>query len=520
MKIQRALILPVLVLTLIASRSDLRAQAPIIPSGGQQQLVPVAIPQTPLGVPTRLGLPEQSGPASFAGPGMGLGGMPPMGMPAPGMMGGMGPGMGGMGPGMGGMGPGMGGMMGPGRGMGPGMGGMPPNGMPPNGMPPNGVAPASFGAPLGGQGEPAGACPYCGGAGCGACSVGGWALLDRVIGAVLPYQGGGYCEPRWFDLSIEALYLKREEASRRINITSDGVAGLAPPNIVLSTDDIDFHDRLGFRFTGAMQFGASANLEVVYFGTVHHNATAQVTSGIDNLFSALSQFGNNPPPSIGPPITIGGFTDSDGAESSRIDYSSNFDSIELDFRRRWMAPNCRLQGSWLMGFRYFLLEEKFGNFITVNYVDPNNAAATITGFTNYFVETVNSMTGYQIGGDLWMTVIPGVRVGADVRSGIYYNRAQQATDIFAASLTNPIRETVEKDTVAFLAEANLMGVYRFNENFSIRAGIQALFADGVALAAENFNAKPPFLDGARTPIINDNGNVFYYGYTGGLEWMW
>jgi hypothetical protein len=447
-------------------------------------------------------------------------GMPPgFGMPpGPGMMGpGMPPGPGMMGNGMmgNGMPPGPG-MMGHGM-MGPGMMG---NGMMGNGMPPSGVMPASFASPQGGQGIPVdGRCPYCGGAGCGACGIGGWGLIDRAIGAVLPYKGGGYCEPRWFDISIEAIYLKREESSRRVNITSDGVAGLAPPNIVLSTDDIDFHDRGGFRFTAAMQFGASGNLEVTYFGTVHHNATAQVTSGIDNLFSAFSEFGNNPPPSVGPPITIGGFTDSDGAQLSRIDYSANFDSIELDFRRRWMAPNCRVQGSWLMGIRYFLLEEKFGNFITVNYVDPNNAANTITGYTNYFVETVNSMTGYQIGGDLWMTLIPGVRVGADLRSGIYYNRAQQATDIFAASLANQVRELVEKDTVAFLAEANLMGVYRFNENFSLRAGFQFLFADGVALAAENFNAQPPF-GGGRTSIINDNGNVFYYGYTGGLEWMW
>jgi len=545
MKIQRALILPVLLFTLIIHGSDVRGQAPTIPPGGQPQSVYV-VPQTPLGIPTNLGATQRPNvnPASFGGPGHpGYGGVapamrpqsgPPMGMP----MGGPGPGMGGMG------GPGMGG---PGMGMPPGMGS--PGMLGPNG--PNSVMPASYGAPsggcpnCGGGGCPAcrgggggggargvgargvgargvGGCPNCGGAGCAACglSAGGWGLLDRGIEALLPHAGGGWCEPRWFDISVEAIYLGRDDVSRRVNVMADGVAGNAPPNIVLSTDNLVLDDELGFRFTGAIQLGASSNLEFTYFGMVSHAAQAQVTSNIDNLYSAFSQFGNAPPPSLGPPVTLGGFTDSDSAEFASITFSSNFDSIEMDFRRRWMAPNCRVQGSWLMGVRYFSLEEHFGHSIRVNYTDPNPPNLPIVGFTDYSVETVNSMTGFQLGGDLWTTMVPGVRVGIEGKSGIYYNRADQSTLIQASSLAPPTRDELNIDTVAFVAELNLLGVYRFNENFSMKGGYQFLYVDGVALATENFNPGPPFVAGGRNSAINHSGDVLYHGLTGGFEWMW
>lgn len=516
MKIQRALILPVLLFTLVIHGSDVRAQAPIIPPGEQPQSTPVAaVPQTPLGIPTSLGQQQNASPASYGGAGHpGYGGvapamMPPSGAPMPGM------GMPHMGmPGMGGPtrlpgGPASPGMLGPGG--------------------PSGVMPASFGAPIGGRGMGGHGmgghgmvgCPNCGGAGCSACGLGGrgWGLLDKTIDAFMPHAGGGWCEPRWFDVSVEAIYLSRDDVSRRVNITSDGVAGNAPPNIVLSTDNIALDDEAGFRATAALQFGASSNLEFSYVGGVSHAGRAQVASGIDNLFSAFSQFGNNPPPSLGPPVTVGGFTDSDSAELASITYSSNFDSIELDFRRRWMAPNCRVQGSWLMGARYFLLEEHFGHFINVNYPDPNPPNAPIVAFTDYSVETVNSMTGFQIGGDLWTTMVPGVRVGVEGKTGVYYNRAEQAT-LFSSTSLAPTSESVDIDTIAFLAELNLLGVYRFNENFSVKAGYQFLYVDGVALATENFNSGPPFVPGARTVAINHSGDIFYHGATGGFEWMW
>ena len=76
--------------------------------------------------------------------------------------------------------------------------------------------------------------------------------------------------------------------------------------------------------------------------------------------------------------------------------------------------------------------------------------------------------------------------------------------------------------VSFVGDANVQALYRLNYQWTLRAGYNFLFVDGVALAPENFNTIPPF--GPQFPnrqtFINDNGNVFYHGWNIGLEYMW
>lgn len=345
----------------------------------------------------------------------------------------------------------------------------------------------------------------------------GFDLLRRLG----PYPAGGWCSPRWFDLSADFLYLTREEVSRRVDFTSDGPRGLGDPFIVLSTDTLDFDHEPGLRFQAAVQFGASSNIEFTYFGLFNFAKRASVFSPTDDLYSVFSDFGNNPPPPPPPPIIRGGFTDTDSAEFHSIEYSSEFNNFELGFRRRWMAPNCRIQGSWLAGVRYFRLEEEFIHRTRVNYPDPNGGGAPdITGFLNYFVGTGNSLTGFQVGGDLWATLFPGIQVGSELKAGIYGNRADQRTTIDAKTLVLPIEERARHDSAAFIGEANLIGTWRINQHLTARGGLMILYVDGVALAPENFNPAPPFISGARTVFINDNGNVLYHGFAAGLEWMW
>ncbi|GIW92530.1 MAG: hypothetical protein KatS3mg110_0571 [Pirellulaceae bacterium] len=379
------------------------------------------------------------------------------------------------------------------------------------------VAPASYGAEWYGPGpmvDPAYDGDY--DPSIGGRAERGFDLLKRLG----PYPGGGWCSPRWFDVAADFMYLTREEVSRRVNFTSDGPAGLGEPFIVLSTDNLDFDHEPGFRFQAAVQFGASSNIEFTYFGLFNFAKSAAVVSDTDDLYSVFSDFGTNPPPQAGPPIVRGGFTDTDSAEFHSIEYSSNFDTLELGFRRRWMAPNCRIQGSWLAGVRYFRLEEQFIHRTRVNYPDPNDPSTNITGFMDYFVGTANSMTGFQVGGDLWATLFPGIQVGSELKAGIYGNRADQRTTIDAQTLTLPVEESARHDAVAFLAEANLTGTWRLGQHLTARGGYTLLYVDGVALAPENFNPEPPFVAGARTVFINDNGDVFYHGFTAGLEWMW
>jgi hypothetical protein len=86
-------------------------------------------------------------------------------------------------------------------------------------------------------------------------------------------------------------------------------------------------------------------------------------------------------------------------------------------------------------------------------------------------------------------------------------------------------ETVKRNELAGLAEANIMSIWKVNPHWTIRSGYNFLYVDGVALAIENFNPTPPNVfvnNGAnqRTPRLNDNGDLFLHGMTLGVEYMW
>jgi hypothetical protein len=375
-----------------------------------------------------------------------------------------------------------------------------------------------------------GGCANCGGGGCGACAGYGagygsgrsaMGMLDRVIAAILPYGEGGPCAPRWYDIYLDGMYLKRADAARGIDLSSDGIAG----DILLSTSDLDFTDELGFRITGSVQAFAGTNVEFSYFGLFNWTsaATNRAPQFEDDIFSVLSEFGVTP---------FNGFDETDRARQHTIGYSSTVDSFELHFRRRFTAPNCRVQCSWLLGARYVYLLEDFEHFTLGGDDDPVTPGLQTRGFMDYDIASRNSLVGFQAGTDLWVNVVPGINIGAEVKAGVYGNYANQSTNILATT-TSPMNETtydesVDGNDLAMVAEGNLTAIYRLNPHWTLRVGYNIMFLEGVALAAENFNTTPPnilttgpgFTFPPRIPTINDNGNVLYHGGYGGFEWMW
>ncbi len=317
------------------------------------------------------------------------------------------------------------------------------------------------------------------------------------------------CGPRWFNVHFEALYLMREEVSRQRDFTSDGVSGTR----VLSTNDLDFDYELGFRATGRIDVGAASNIEASFLGGFEWNTNAQVTNGSDNLYSVLSSYGVSP---------AGGFVDTDQASVHAIDYSTQLNSGEVSWRHHWVSPNLRIQGSWLLGARYTNLEETFVlSTIALLHNDPLVGGNPLRGpgSMNYRTETRNNLIGFQTGGDAYMCLVPGLTLGSEVKAGIYGNRATHDTIVSATSLGSTVREEASSNEIALVAEGGIMAVYQISPGFSLRAGYQIVYLDGVALAPENFNTGSPF-GGPRTATINSNGSALYHGGTAGFEWMW
>jgi hypothetical protein len=238
-----------------------------------------------------------------------------------------------------------------------------------------------------------------------------------------------------------------------------------------------------------------------------------VQTGAGDLFSVYSDFGLLP---------FQGFDETDRGDFMAMNYTSTFDSFEINFRQRWMAPNCRYQGSWLVGVRHFILDEQF-EFLTSARLpeqDPFNPARSRTT-----VDTTNAMTGFQFGGDVWICVLPGLRIGSEAKAGVYGNHMNVNTTLGVTTNETDFVEELDGNDVSFVGQIDLLATYRINYQWTARFGYQFLYVDGVALAPENFNPDPPALftpapATPRTPVINDDGNVFYHGWFVGTEFMW
>ncbi|MFZ5832048.1 MAG: hypothetical protein ACOY3P_18340, partial [Planctomycetota bacterium] len=72
----------------------------------------------------------------------------------------------------------------------------------------------------------------------------------------------------------------------------------------------------------------------------------------------------------------------------------------------------------------------------------------------------------------------------------------------------------EHSVTSFLGELGLYGVYRLSPRIWLRGGYQALWLDGLGLAANQIDAvNLP----AGTGLVDTDGSLFYHGFTFGME---
>jgi len=339
-------------------------------------------------------------------------------------------------------------------------------------------------------------------------------MLANILGMLAPYGEGGCCAPHWFDIHAEFVYLGLDNNGPLIEFSRD-TGGITR----ITSADLDHGKEAGFRVTGAYQTGPGSNLEFTYLGMFDFKQTRTAT-GTDELNSIFTNFTANDP-------AFQGQEQFDQADLHQITLANDFDSLELNYRRRWLGPTCLLQGSWMIGVRYAKVEETL-RFYSEASRDTDGDLVDDTGGEGYcFVDATNYMTGPQVGGDIWMCLLPGLNLGLDVKLAVLGNNAKQHTSIYGidsfqappfVGVVPP--ETIGNDKVSFLGELSLNLRYRINHRLTFRAGYEMVMVEGVALALENFNPDVPLFGVTRTPAFSDGGALFYNGITIGGEWMW
>lgn len=392
-------------------------------------------------------------------------------------------------------------------------------------------------------------CGNCGGprwrdgfphSGCG-CGYGGWgyggAWEDPRSGtnppfpedvdsySMLPPGRTEQCGPHYFDVRMEAIVMTRDEAFRTPTaFTSQNVDG----PIVLSSNQLDFDWEAGFRILGRYDCGPLSVIEFGYWGLDNLNASAQFVNPDADSYSLFSDFVRDPnllPNTV--TQTGGALPWTERSVVQRISLESELHNAEFNYRRYWVGFNPMISGTLLAGFRYTRLREDF-QFYTLGASEQGLPPAS----GSYDENIKNDLAGFQAGGDIWLHVRQGVRIGAEGKVGLMNNHYTLDNTWTGVGQNNNsgappnFTEHFEKDQPALVVEASADLVWDVCPSWSVRVGYEMLFLNSVLLAGENFNTgtiygpdQDVFLP-ERVPFVNDQGNAFYHGAHLGAEYTW
>jgi hypothetical protein len=350
------------------------------------------------------------------------------------------------------------------------------------------VMPASYGQPaMGGYGE---MCPDP--SGCyGGCPDEGYA----DCGVSCPDQ----CGPHYFDVAVGGVALTREDTFQDVPpLGSIGVGGA----LILDPADLAEDYEAGWQIAVRLDLGPLSVLEATYMGIYDMGGSEQVRSvdvaGADfQLMSVFSNYGLDMPPAF-----IAGL---DQASIYNLDYHSDLQSTEFSYRRYWVGYNPRVSGTYLAGFRYIRMTE-----------DLNFDAVALLGNSSIDWSADNDLVGAQLGGDGWIALRQGLRLGGEAKAGIYNNRFKyrHTTAIPDPDITNVDFET-DGNQVAFAGEASLDLVADILPSISIRGGYQVLYLNSLVTVGNNIDPND-----VTSTVLFSQDDALYHGFRGGIEYIW
>jgi hypothetical protein len=322
--------------------------------------------------------------------------------------------------------------------------------------------------------------------------------------------------PHYFDLRVEAVHMRPDNTfGPDVDFTIFNLNG----PIVLSSQQLNYDYETGFRVLGRFDLCPLSVLEFGYMGIYDWGSSASFTDpnpvdpivGTGNLFSLFSEFGTNPPTVA---VQFGPMPETERSITHSIDIDSQLQTAEMNYRRYWVGFLPRVSGTYLAGFRFTRLSEDF------SFSTRGEAAL------DYSVLAENDLAGVQTGGDVWIGLMQGLRVGAEGKVGIFNNHYELDNIIttFPPGTTPPsLIERFDDNEVALISEASVDLVADILPSWSIRAGYEIIFMNSIVRAGENFNIASPYgLPGQapRIPFVAEQGHQHFHGGHVGLEFIW
>lgn len=314
------------------------------------------------------------------------------------------------------------------------------------------------------------------------------------------------CGPHFFDVSAQVVFLKGEDLFEGIQpFSSDGI-GFTQPKFLSPAGASGDHEP-GWEIAVRYDLGALSFFEATYMGLYDMGFNEQVTSlGVTDpplnfrLESVFSAYGTN--------LAVFPIAGVDDGSVHALSYNADLQSTELSFRRYWVGNNTRVSGTLLMGFRYLRFTEDFA-FNTEALV----VSAVDTASRRW--ESENDLLGFQVGGDGWICLRQGLRLGTEAKAGIYNNRFKFGNSADVPDPSDDFASVTKGNQIAFAAQSSIDLVADILPSFSIRCGYQALYMSSLAMVGDNIDTSDYFSNTAFS-----QGHALYHGFQGGLEYIW
>jgi hypothetical protein len=310
----------------------------------------------------------------------------------------------------------------------------------------------------------------------------------------MPDQSG----PHYFDISAAAVFLRGEELFDGAPAFASVGVGLDAPRLLTPSGGGDYEP--GWKIAARYDLGPLSLFEATYMGLYDISSSGEarsldVTNPPSNfqLFSPFSNYGTG--------TLIPGV---DFASVVRLDYESDLQSTELSYRRYWVDKHPRITGTFLLGFRYLRLTEDF-----------TYDTFALAGDSSRLWSSENDLLGAQIGGDGWFTLLQGLRLGGEVKVGLYNNHYVFTNAGNLPDVADNFHGTSKGDQVAFAAEGSVSLVIDILPSISLRGDYQVLYINSLATAGGNIDTANYF-----STAIQTQSDALYHGFNAGLEYIW
>ena len=111
--------------------------------------------------------------------------------------------------------------------------------------------------------------------------------------------------------------------------------------------------------------------------------------------------------------------------------TQDLQNAEMNYRRYWVGFSPCVSGTCLAGFRYTRLHEDF----KFNTFGSEPAIGGGLAHASYNTRTENNLAGFQAGGDIWVHIWQGFRIGAEGKVGLCDNHYNVDSGFLASTTT-------------------------------------------------------------------------------------